>query len=97
MESIKTKTRRTAPVVTDQRVVVLEQLPSLGVYYSRVHLDRLEKAGRFPRHVQIGPGRIGWLQHEVEAWVAGFIGRRDAKPAPAPTPIIRRRLTGASP
>lgn len=29
---------------------------------------RLERAGRFPRRRQIGPGQVGWLMSEIEAW-----------------------------
>lgn len=26
-------------------------------------------AGRFPRQIQITPGRVGWLQSDVQAWL----------------------------
>lgn len=26
-------------------------------------------AGTFPKPVQVGPGRVAWVQHEVEAWI----------------------------
>ena len=29
------------------------------VLYSPAHIDRLEKAGRFPKRVQVGPCRVG--------------------------------------
>lgn len=32
-------------------------------------LWRWERAGRFPRRRQLGPGRVGWLQSEVDAWL----------------------------
>lgn len=31
-------------------------------------LWRLEKAGRFPRRVQISEGRVGWYADEIAAW-----------------------------
>ena len=40
-----------------------------GISYSRQHIARLEEANKFPRRIQIGPGRIGWLEHEIDAWV----------------------------
>jgi prophage regulatory protein len=32
---------------------------------------RLEKAGRFPARVKLGPGSVGWHLAEVEEWVQG--------------------------
>jgi prophage regulatory protein len=26
-------------------------------------------AGRFPRRIQITPGRVGWLESDVKAWL----------------------------
>jgi prophage regulatory protein len=39
--------------------------------YSPSHIDRLEKAGCFPRRVKpFGPnGRAFWPEHEVDDWV----------------------------
>ena len=37
------------------------------VPWSRQHLSRLEKAGKFPVRVQIGNNRVGWVLEEVEA------------------------------
>jgi prophage regulatory protein len=34
----------------------------------------------FPRPVPIGPRSVGWVEHEVEAWIKGRIAARDAGP-----------------
>ena len=47
------------------------------VLYSPAHIARLEKAGLFPKRVQLGPGRVGWVKAEVEAWVRTRIALRD--------------------
>lgn len=39
------------------------------VGYSRMHIHRLEKAGRFPKRVQLGPNSVAWYEHEVEGWL----------------------------
>lgn len=39
------------------------------VLYSPQHIARLEKAGKFPRRVQIGPNRVGWVEDEVRDWL----------------------------
>lgn len=39
------------------------------VLYCRAHIDRLEKAGKFPKRVRLGQGRVGWWEHEVDEWL----------------------------
>jgi prophage regulatory protein len=46
------------------------KLPEKGIYYSRVHLARLIAAGKFPAPVEVGTGRIAWIESELEAWLA---------------------------
>ena len=41
----------------------------LGIPYSPAHLARLEKAGKFPRRLRLGPCRIAYRYDEVCAWV----------------------------
>jgi prophage regulatory protein len=56
-----------------------------GIRYSRVHVARLEKADKFPKHVNLGPQSIGWLEEEIDAWIAAKAVERstsnDADPA----------------
>ncbi len=35
------------------------------VLYSFAHIDRLEKAGKFPKRVTLGPNRVGWIEQEI--------------------------------
>jgi len=44
---------------------------------SRMHLYRLERAGRFPRRVRLGVASVGWLEHEVDSWIAERAAERD--------------------
>ena len=39
------------------------------VPYSSMHLWRLEKAGRFPARIHLGPNRVGWSLAEVTTWI----------------------------
>lgn len=39
------------------------------VLYSPQHIARLEKAGQFPKRVQLGPNRVGWVESEVLEWL----------------------------
>ena len=47
------------------------------VPYHPVHIRRLEKAGQFPLRVQVGPNRVGWIEDEVDAWIAERAAKRD--------------------
>lgn len=33
------------------------------------HLDRLAAAGEFPRPIKLGLRAVGWIEHEVQAWL----------------------------
>ncbi|MEM9781027.1 MAG: AlpA family phage regulatory protein [Pseudomonadota bacterium] len=47
------------------------------VLYSPQHIARLEKAGKFPKRVQIGPNRVGYLESEVLDWLRDRLERRE--------------------
>ena len=37
---------------------------------------RLRRAGKFPKHVQLGENAIGWRRSDLEAWIARRRGAR---------------------
>ena len=47
------------------------------VLYSPQHIARLETAGLFPKRVHLGPARVGWVDTEVQSWLAARIAERD--------------------
>ena len=47
------------------------------ILYSFAHIDRLELAGKFPTRVRLGPGRVGWVDEEVQEWMQQRISDRD--------------------
>jgi prophage regulatory protein len=49
-----------------------------GIPFSRVHINRLEKAGRFPRRVRLGPNTIAWREDELDDWSAARSNERRA-------------------
>ena len=59
------------------RILSKKDLRAL-VLYSPAHIDRLEKAGLFPKRVQLGPCRVGWVESEVLAWLDERIKQREA-------------------
>ena len=59
------------------RILSKRQLKEL-VLYSPQHIARLEKAGEFPKRVQLGPNRVGWVEQEVLDWLQQRLERREA-------------------
>ena len=47
--------------------------------YSPQHIARLEKAGQFPKRLQLGQNRVAWMMSEVEEWIEDRIKKRDAE------------------
>ena len=58
------------------RILSKHQLKEL-VLYSPQHIARLEKAGQFPKRVQLGQNRVGWVEAEVLEWLRERIEARD--------------------
>ena len=46
------------------------------VLYSPQHIARLEKSGDFPKRVQLGANRVGWIEAEVLEWLDERINDR---------------------
>jgi prophage regulatory protein len=61
----------------DRLLVSKKELKTIGIPYSFQHIARLEKAGSFPKRVQLGQCRVAWIYSEVCEWVADRIARRD--------------------
>ena len=51
-----------------------------GIVWSRVHVDRMIEAGKFPRKVRIGEATVGWIEEEVDQYLKACAAERDAKP-----------------
>ncbi len=58
------------------RILSKRELKEL-VLYSPQHIARLEKAGTFPKRIQLGPNRVGWLEAEVLDWLNERLTARD--------------------
>ncbi len=53
--------------------------------FCRSMIYQMEAERRFPRRVKIGPRAVGWLEDEVQAWLARRI---EASRAPARLPRL---------
>jgi prophage regulatory protein len=47
-----------------------------GIPWSRMHIDRLEKAGKFPRRIHLGPQTVAWVETEIDELCAQKIASR---------------------
>jgi prophage regulatory protein len=53
-----------------------------GIAYSKTQLWRLEKRDAFPKRVPLAGGRTGrhgWVEHELDEWIASRIALRDKR------------------
>jgi prophage regulatory protein len=50
------------------RFLRFPQLGERSIPYCRVLIDRLEKAGKFPKRVKLGENSVAWVEAEIDAW-----------------------------
>lgn len=62
--------------MTIRRLVPWKQLEP-DCPYTRQHIGRLERDGKFPKRVKVGPGRVAWFEDEIEAWLDALSAARD--------------------
>ena len=62
-------------IVMEKKVLSKKDLRQL-VLYSPQHIARLEKVGLFPKRIELGPNRVGWLYDEVLEWLEEKISNR---------------------
>lgn len=61
------------------RIITKKELRAL-VPYTPQHIHRLEKAGRFPRRLQLGPNRVGWRLTDIERWINERVAEASSTP-----------------
>jgi len=60
----------------EMRILSKRQVKEM-VLYSPQHIARLEKAGLFPKRVQLGPNRVGWVEREILDWLEERLALRE--------------------
>lgn len=50
------------------------------VSFTIQHIGRLERAGRFPKRIHLGPARVGWSLRDVLAWMQSKVDARPSGP-----------------
>ncbi|HEY5129286.1 MAG TPA: AlpA family phage regulatory protein [Bradyrhizobium sp.] len=58
-------------------LIPYEALKAKCIEYSKPHLWRLEKAGKFPKRVPVGASRYGYVEAEIDAYINARIAARD--------------------
>lgn len=63
-----------------QDALTLKRLPEVKARcgLSRSEIYRRIAAGDFPKPIKLGERASAWAEHEVTAWIAARIARRDA-------------------
>jgi predicted DNA-binding transcriptional regulator AlpA len=67
--------------MTGYEVVSFDGLSKLGISWGRTHVDREEKAGRFPKSFKLSAspssrsGRRVWWLHEIIEWLKSKAAR----------------------
>lgn len=64
---------------TGRRLLNYQALRARGIPWTRVHLARLEAAGRFPMHIDVGENSNAWFEDEVDEFLDAKAAERDAK------------------
>lgn len=53
-----------------KRLISKKELKTLyGIPYSFTHIARLEAAGKFPKRIRLGQGRVAWYARAIEEWI----------------------------
>jgi prophage regulatory protein len=59
------------------RLIPYDALADRGIPYSKIQIWRLERDGRFPRRVSVGPQRYAWIETELDQYIAERVRLRD--------------------
>jgi len=77
-----------APPSAPIRILRLDQVIEVtGLGKTKIY--ELQAAGEFPMRVQITANTVGWVEEEVQAWLARRVA---ARPAPPARPIAHRHF-----
>jgi prophage regulatory protein len=78
------------------RLIPYNALAAKCITYSKPHLWRLEKAGKFPKRVAIGAGRYGYVEAEIDAYIDTKIAERDNGREAAKEIVARGAIDGGA-
>lgn len=71
------------PPVSNHRILRLKEVRARVGNLSHTSIYEGAAKGTFPKPIKLGGRASGWLEHEIDAWIAGRIAARDASPRQA--------------
>jgi len=68
------------PTDGESRIALLafSDLAGKGIPFTRQHVARLIKCGRFPAPIKLGIGTNRWIASEIDGWLSQRKAERDA-------------------
>jgi prophage regulatory protein len=66
-----------------------KDLRKKGIRFSRVHVLRMVKAGRFPKPVKLGDKENSWIEVEVDKWLTKRVEARGGEYETAPAQGVK--------
>ena len=51
---------------TGRRLLTFADLKARGIPWTRMHIGRLEAAGKFPQHIELAAKSIAWFEDEID-------------------------------
>jgi len=60
-----------------RRLLSYDDLRARGIPFSKIHLWRLAREGKFPAPVKLSHSRNAWVEEEVEHWLEQMVASRD--------------------
>jgi len=61
-----------------KKLLAFDELRPKGVPFSKPHLNKEIRNGRFPRPIKLGGNTNAWIESEVDAWIEARIADRDS-------------------
>lgn len=63
------------------KVLATRDLPAKGINWSRQHIHKLVKKGRFPPPFKLGDKTNAWTEDEIDKYLSDRIAMREMKTA----------------